>query len=396
MGAAVKEHGVHKFQVDGKAQTMARARPCIVLLSLCLGCLTVPTAAWGQEKKSISFETIVAKWREQQQRIKTLDIFCKVSHRGADGKAIIGVPSGQTLETAIRYVRSEGMYRLERKILEWNNPLAAVFHFDYVHVSSKDYFKEYIGKRSTAGHAVLLVHRGGTESDSMSDLFNRALPLALATSVADYVDMFTTEAGSVTIEHVAGDIGRGDIVVLHGFRGWSVWVDAKTGYLPFQVGILKEDGAIHWIVKLQYQLNEHKEWIVKSWTLFGLNYSEDAEVVYCKINDKLPADVFDMQPPPNTYVNNFLTREEYIQRATGKRPLWPGEYKGDNFEELLASEQGPPPPVAAEPADTDTSIVDTVLSGQWPWWVGGISLVLFMVAVIGFVVQGWRVQRSPK
>jgi hypothetical protein len=125
----------------------------------------------------------------------------------------------------------------------------------------------------------------------------------------------------------------------------TLWVDAERQYVPLRylethLPRTLGEGSI------SYSHDDKFGWVPRSWSIaFGFTaggiprYTEKAVVARYKFNEKLSDVAFQLDPLPNSYVNNYIANEQYIYRGDGtKRPILPGEYNGKNFDELLKTE----------------------------------------------------------
>lgn len=123
-----------------------------------------------------------------------------------------------------------------------------------------------------------------------------------------------------------------------------IWVETSKDYLPIRYswsrpkyGDVPDD-----IIDIEYAYDETNGWFPVSWTnrwltLKGAVYEKyTARVTDARINATIPEDMFKLEFPVGTWVENRITKESYILKAGGgKRIVLPGEFTGDNYEQLL-------------------------------------------------------------
>jgi RNA polymerase sigma factor (sigma-70 family) len=128
----------------------------------------------------------------------------------------------------------------------------------------------------------------------------------------------------------------------------TVWVDPARDYVPVQYTD-SNDGFVRTLLKIDYLKDAELGWVPQSWTTILMDkkgetdQSEDAKVTKYSINPKVPESEFTLSLPVGTWVQDSDSKEEYLLRANGKRPVLPGEFNGHNYEELLRTEPTKPP-----------------------------------------------------
>jgi RNA polymerase sigma factor (sigma-70 family) len=133
----------------------------------------------------------------------------------------------------------------------------------------------------------------------------------------------------------------------------TVWVDPARDFVPVQYTD-SNDGFVRTFLKIDYLKDAELGWVPQSWTISLLDkkgetdQSEDAKVTKYSINPKIPESEFTLSLPVGTWVQDSDSKEEYLLRANGKRPVLPGEFNGHNYKELLRTE--PPKQPIKRPA----------------------------------------------
>jgi hypothetical protein len=126
----------------------------------------------------------------------------------------------------------------------------------------------------------------------------------------------------------------------------TIWLDPSKGMLPVRyMEFDRTTGSLKWELKLEYEEDGDAQWKPVKWSLSWLGrdksvvQSEVANVTKCALNTRLEDAVFTVAVPPNTFVHDGFKKQRYILRESGvERPILRGEYTGDNFAELLATE----------------------------------------------------------
>jgi RNA polymerase sigma factor (sigma-70 family) len=123
----------------------------------------------------------------------------------------------------------------------------------------------------------------------------------------------------------------------------SVWVDPARDFVPLQYTETTH-GFVRTFVRIAYTKDADLGWVPQSWTTSLLDkqgdteMSEAAQVTKYSINSEVAETEFTLKLPLGTWVTDSDTKEVYLLRANGKRPILPGEFNGHNYEELLRTE----------------------------------------------------------
>lgn len=136
--------------------------------------------------------------------------------------------------------------------------------------------------------------------------------------------------------------GRECLLVKH--ESTSIWVDPNRGYVPVRFDEYRA-GVLRYSISIRYAAGEPAEWRPGSWVLssfYGpdqLKDSQTVEVTEAHINTIIPEETFEIALPPGTWVSNYTNGERYIIRDNdSRRPVAPGEFTGNNYEQLLNSD----------------------------------------------------------
>jgi hypothetical protein len=120
-----------------------------------------------------------------------------------------------------------------------------------------------------------------------------------------------------------------------------VWADPSKDFLPVRFQESRA-GRVQRSVDFHYEKTDKNGWVPSGWTSgqwngAQLTSSHTVKVVRYELNTALPDSTFDIGAlPPDTYVRNLLTKEDYILREDGsRREVLDGEYNGDNYQTLL-------------------------------------------------------------
>jgi len=155
-----------------------------------------------------------------------------------------------------------------------------------------------------------------------------------------------------------------------------IYVDAERQFLPVRY-YRHEAGMTREQIEISYCRDQVYGWVPTAWNVAHLDdrgavrISWSGNVTEYALNQPVPDEVFEIALPPGTWVRNYITGECYILREGGeKRPILPGEYTGDNYEELLRSD-----PMSGE--------------GKLRWFLGAV------VVAVG-ALAAWAVLRRRK
>ncbi len=208
----------------------------------------------------------------------------------------------------------------------------------------------------------------------------RLLPLLLffRPVAADFGTFDPRQCQLVTMDAVVGGT-RCYLVKQHALKeDQLVWVDPARDYVPIRYSYYYPHRSTTMpagTIDMEYARDPHHGWVPSSWVNTRLNERGDALERYTlrvskySINSPLGSDVFDIPFGPDTWVQNYVTKESYILKANGiKRPVLPGEFTGDNFRDMLRAD----PP-----------------SG-WPWATTIIVITAIIVAAAGIFLYRRR------
>ncbi len=130
-------------------------------------------------------------------------------------------------------------------------------------------------------------------------------------------------------------------------------------------------GKLIHLITLKYRQDEKNNWIPASWTnasYYGadtLRSSTTMNVKEFQLGEPLSSELFEIPTPVGTWVRKYDTDETYILRNGGeKRKILPGEFNGENYEQLLNSES---------PTKKTRSLTFTIL--------GAAVLILVLIAL---------------
>jgi len=177
----------------------------------------------------------------------------------------------------------------------------------------------------------------------------RSLPvMMLYRPFNDEMGVFAAAKLELTTEQGVVD-GRSCIVLRQTDEGGYtrfVWADPKRNYVPVRY-FSGPKGTTTIQVDLSYAEDAKWGWVPKSWNVSVMSgngkiaESLAANSVECVLNEPIPDDAFRLVYPPETWVHDYASKEEYILLGNGKRrTVLRGEFNGRNFNELLHSEPG--------------------------------------------------------
>jgi hypothetical protein len=179
----------------------------------------------------------------------------------------------------------------------------------------------------------------------------RSLPISLAYRPFDGVIAGVFDRAKLTLTTEEGVVEGRDCIILRENDGESdtvktVWVDPARDFIPVRY-LTSRNGHTDTQVEVSYVKDASLGWVPNAWTIRwlneqgGTNESWSATKVTYEINTPIPDSTFDVSYPVGTWVNNCVTDERYLLLENGKkRPILPGEFNGENYEDLLHSEPG--------------------------------------------------------
>jgi hypothetical protein len=113
-------------------------------------------------------------------------------------------------------------------------------------------------------------------------------------------------------------------------------------------------------------------WVIDSWSIRSFSpdlrpkYSYLEQVEYCRIHTSLDESEFELKPPVGAYINDYDNDQQFVALTDGgKHLIQPGEYTGDNLDELVPK---------------DFSVWNATMC------VAGISLLFLVVGTTVFLV----------
>lgn len=126
----------------------------------------------------------------------------------------------------------------------------------------------------------------------------------------------------------------------------TLWIDPSKEW-----AIVREQyspgGRLSRSVEVSYATDVETGWYPSNWKITqyspegDVTSSMDATVTQHATNIAVPGDTFQPQLPPNAWVRNTRTGENYILRGNGsRRKIYDGEYDRYNYEEIVNSEPG--------------------------------------------------------
>jgi hypothetical protein len=137
--------------------------------------------------------------------------------------------------------------------------------------------------------------------------------------------------------------GRECVLIRHDEK--LVWVDPSRDFIPLRYQEHTQ-GKLRQTIDIKYRRDEKLGWVPSGWTnaeFYGPEHlirSLTVHVTDAHVGEPLPDDFYDLPPlPDGTWVSNVITNEDYILQAGGKRrDVKPGEFDGDNYQQLLHSD----------------------------------------------------------
>lgn len=358
----------------------------------CLGCALLAWPILGVARgheAEVSTEAVVRAWESRQGRVKSFDLaWTGVEYQRIDKTILLLTqgdnlpqsskkpPADSTLPIKGRFVLdADGRSRMDQAGQTWS-----LREGKFVDTSSITIFDGKIRKSffptSLRGFPSAHIGKGSVAEVGRHVL---TLPVCLLYRPFDGA-LGEFKPGGLVLTDARGVVeGRSCLVLRHGDN--VVWVDPERDYIPVRFFQYRR-GAVYWSVEINYRTDDQLGWVLSGWkdTRLSVKGTIDdavtATVTKAAINTSISDDTFEVDYPDGTEVSNLLTDEWYILREGGhKRPILPGEFTGDNYQQLLQSD----PPGTGR--------------GAWFWTLLASNVALFIAIVVVGLNYRRRVRR---
>jgi hypothetical protein len=352
----------------------------IVLFSVGVLCLS-PTRLYATDHRSV--EGTIKAWRDRESRTRSLDYRCEgqcaQSKRFALGRARIKLKPDElqgtiSFPTTLRFVLdANGRSRLETTGSRFATGTRTLVPNDAIEVTTD-------GQRKTQfspGNAPFTnLHIQPDKRDRALDA--RVLPLMIVLRPFDK-EMGIFEPGALSLSDAPTRGLSGTEVLLKHPYG-TITVDTAREHVPTRYTEVIS-GRVALEIVVEYSRDRDHGWLPASWNSISLfsdgsvRESVALKVKHYRLNEEPGDELFEIESPPGTWVNNYTTEESYILREGGeKRPVLPGEFDGKNYETLLKT----------DPPTTKTS----------GGWAIPVVVLVGLALVVALLVWRWRRGRA--
>ncbi len=346
----------------------------LIVTGLLLGCLCAPLPVYGDDVGGL--QEVIAAWNHRQDEIRTFHFswsgtqFAGKGHADAaqlDMSAEPIPPKDTSFDiTMVFAVDEKG-----RVLLQYDGNTWSSEKNQYVPKTTRDIFDGQLRKvffpQGVKSFPNLHISNN-TASDTARDL--RAAAIRMVYRPFD-TTMGVFDPSKLAITERKGVVENRQCLILSHTQDTQeemIWVDPSRSFLPLRHTIRRR-GVIAEQTEISYREDPSNGWVPALWNNALLDKdgntmkSWSGKVTQYQLNEPIPDSTFETDYPPGTYVQNYVTRENYILReGGGRRPILPGEYKGDNYEEILNS----------EPPSSNTM-------GRWIASVSGGSFIVVLV-----------------
>ena len=317
--------------------------------------LTIPGAqrARGQDPGKEVLSSIVSAWKERQNVAQSFDFVATGTEwRSAaviDERqlAMAGQKANEKLtlpETSFPITIRLVLDKLGRARFQYDGKDWSAKEKGYVPTSQLDMFdgktqKTFFGQ-GAIGFPNAHVSRGDVSTVARDE---RVLPILIAYRTLDSA-LGVLDLEGLRLDDAKGVVGEHTcLIVIQGEH--TVWVDPARGYLPIRY-YGAQNGKVQFSLEMQYSQDKNNAWVLSAWTngtfsmAGALTSSVTVKVSESRLNVPIPDEMFDFgRLPQGTWLRNYITDEAYILRQDGeKRPVRPGEYNGENYQQLLTSD----------------------------------------------------------
>ncbi len=159
----------------------------------------------------------------------------------------------------------------------------------------------------------------------------------------------------------------------------EVWVSADDARFPVRYRQSRPDSGKSYLdIAIDYDVRRRELPVPEGWriTKFGIDgetilESNSVTLTEYELVKPPPPETFTIDFPPGTWVGNTTTRENYIVRdGLPNRIVRPGEFTGDNYDELLNSDM----PITPQEIATKSTV-------NWIW-IGNGLIIAFIVFLL--------------
>ncbi len=215
------------------------------------------------------------------------------------------------------------------------------------------------------------------------------LPLRMLYHPVD-VDMAVFQRSDLRLTDGEVVDGGTRCLILAAAQREEVWVTADEHYLPVRFMEKRQNSDFTLLeARVGYARDSNQSWCPSSWTLlhYGIDgetvlESREATVESVKVNETLPDELFQITEfEDGTWISESVNGEKarYIIRdGRPNRPVYIGEYTGDNYEYLYNSE----PP---EHLVTHAEAIAQPSSSR-SWLIVGVN-VLLVLGIVAFFLR---------
>ena len=162
----------------------------------------------------------------------------------------------------------------------------------------------------------------------------RMIPLRLVYRAFDPVlGVFQPEQLVLSSDHAVLAGERMVVLKQKGRREKIVWLDPTKNYAPVRYFEMKK-GAVQWDFYISYNQDAEKRWVPSAWKLSWLAkdgsvaQSDSAVVTAYQLNQPVTDDVFKVELPVGTYVQEAPGMTYILEAGGVKRHVGPGEFPG--------------------------------------------------------------------
>ncbi len=127
-----------------------------------------------------------------------------------------------------------------------------------------------------------------------------------------------------------------------------LYCDIGRDYMPLRYENTFDHRLVSSITVDSVAADEVLGWLPREWTLVVKTdgdgrplWTESVTVGEYEINAQVDPSTFQIEFPAGTWVSDYTTGERYIVEDDGrKRPVLPGEFTGDNYDEIVSTAPG--------------------------------------------------------
>lgn len=317
-------------------------------LSVCIGIFCDERCAADIPAK----ENIRSDWRRRAEAVETLRVQWRETVSLSKGAYSMSSPDGGILSFPDEQVEYEAEYsfvmdeknriRFERSEMSWS-----VKDQRMIRARSVEVFDGRVSRlfEPASGVGFPVGHVGeGRVFANPKDL--HLIPILLySRGLDDELSPMLPTADFELAGSRIDDAGTQQYTISFPQRG-EVTVDTGRSSLPL---VFREmfQGIPTITVSVSYSADPVLAWVPAAWTTHRLAgdgsvvEAIEAEVVSLQVNNGIGDGAFELQFDPGTFVMDNLTGTQAITLANGEeRRILPGEFTGENYEELLSTPAG--------------------------------------------------------